>query len=411
MVIVDQPAVKSAASNTVQEEQTYTDKQGGNIDTSRMRRYRVGGTRVIPEKEFPENREDLVASSNNLTDGLGVNTYCVPSLSDTKVIIAEGSKDIHSLPEKQSENGRSLTDEGGINTHFLNTDKYSYPESNGGKVIPDDEYLPPVKQSNDVLDYSDFRDIQEKRKIKTQQIEEDQNVRNRCESDLNDILTADKQEEQLEPHLKENPDDTDKVSDLDHFKDLIQEGDVKYLSHVRVKRQCWIPYFEYHHHYLVIVANDEGMTILHLTTDRLLNLVCRKEYIDFSNKTQCNNLLNFDLGVELMHRYEMPTKETDLEAIEERIQKMCRVDYVEYSLTSPEKWYCESLVSYVMTGKKDFREVEECIKRFGYRAEIIIFGINNFCMVQSITRRVWCRCKEKWRTTDLVSYLHSLNSG
>jgi hypothetical protein len=160
---------------------------------------------------------------------------------------------------------------------------------------------------------------------------------------------------------------------------LIKEKQVGFGSHFRVKRRRFC--FEYHHHYFIKEASEQSMTVLHMRKISSFRIGCEEVVVYFSTFEDPKALLDFDLGVELLHTDEVPSPANKLafEAILSRMEEVMSSDYIDYSLISPEKMYCESMVTYILTGEKEHTEVQEFFVKNGMLGILFILLVDCCC--------------------------------
>ncbi|XP_061166692.1 uncharacterized protein LOC133175591 [Saccostrea echinata] len=94
---------------------------------------------------------------------------------------------------------------------------------------------------------------------------------------VNDVLLSDTEESfenETEVHLGKKPDNNMQIENLDSLRKLIQNGQIGFGSHFRVRRRQ-LGFYEYYHHFLTLEANNQSMTVLHLTITGPFNIFCK----------------------------------------------------------------------------------------------------------------------------------------
>ncbi|XP_061185562.1 uncharacterized protein LOC133193621 [Saccostrea echinata] len=203
--------------------------------------------------------------------------------------------------------------------------------------------------------------------------------------DINEVLCSDSEESivnQTEVPSGKNSTESLQIKNMDQLRELIQNGIVGFGSHFRVRRR--LGFYDYYHHFLTLETNDQSITVLHLTKTVPLYIFCEKAIVSFSNFN--NTFFDFKCGVELIRWYSIPKNKTALEEINLRIEEVIALGYINYSLTSSDKMYCASLVSYILTGEKDYKEVHEFVRHYGVFGIFLVLLVNCFCSLISNIR-------------------------
>jgi hypothetical protein len=145
---------------------------------------------------------------------------------------------------------------------------------------------------------------------------------------------------------------------------------------------------EYHHHFITLEASDQSMTVLHMAKTHPFQTGCDMAVIDFSQFNK--SFLDFGSGVYLQNKFEVPSPENKsaVEEILSRAQEVMSFDCIDYSLISskPNKMYCESMVSYILTGEKNNTEVSNFRDRYGIFACLLILPVELFGIVVCVIR-------------------------
>ncbi|XP_062596195.1 uncharacterized protein LOC134257624 [Saccostrea cucullata] len=392
--------------------------------------YKMSESKVIPEEEMPEIKDPLMeeesthkmSESKLIPEGEKVeilhpqmekrniphSSTCLPDeeLPDPPVKDTELTEKIDPSTEDNVDNICR-----GFNVVKIHEEEKDFEDQHQKKRIRNSIYQLELKQTESRL-IGNERDLTSGRPIvenlgRLEDLHIELEGEACSENHVNEVFSSDS-EESIENRtdilLEEKIHDSRQIQDIDHLRDMIRNKDVGFGSHLRVRRQRG--FYQYFHHIFTLEANNQSMTVLHLAITLPLNIFCDKAIINFSDFN--NTFLNFSRGVELLSWYAIPTNRT-LDKINQRIEEVMTLGFINYSLTSPDKMNCASLVSYILIGEKDHREVFEFICRHAVSGIYLILFVNCICYLISNIRYFYdSAAKFKAKLTDIFQ-LFKLN--
>lgn len=113
--------------------------------------------------------------------------------------------------------------------------------------------------------------------------------------------------------------------------------------------------------------------IVHLNVTCSLKTICKVIGVSCANGS--NSLFDFQNGL-YIECLNSPVSENQKEEMWRRLDEVLSYKYLNYSLTSENGFYCESLIYYIKTGKKVFFEVTNFRELYPIRGPIIIHFVN-----------------------------------
>lgn len=121
--------------------------------------------------------------------------------------------------------------------------------------------------------------------------------------------------------------------------------------------------------------------IVHLNKTYSLKIICKIVNVSFANGS--NSLFDFQNGL-YVECLNFPISENQKKEIRRRLYVVSSYPYLNYSLTSEDGFYCESLINYIKTGEKISFEVTNFRERYPVRGPIIIHSVNWFAYLTSL---------------------------
>lgn len=158
---------------------------------------------------------------------------------------------------------------------------------------------------------------------------------------------------------------------MDHLKELCKTGQVNCGTECRVRRTRFG--YEYHHYFMIWEVLQGGLDIVHLTLTWPLRICCEILHVSFT--TGHDSLLDFQQGV-FIACADFPVNESQIATMRCRLEEVISWAHINYSLISENKFYCQSLISYIKTGEKNFSEVDNFAKRYPIQGPIIILSVS-----------------------------------
>lgn len=113
--------------------------------------------------------------------------------------------------------------------------------------------------------------------------------------------------------------------------------------------------------------------IVHLDKTYSLKIICK--IINVSCANGSNSLFDFQNGLEI-ECLNSPVSKNQKKEMVRRLIEVLSCPYLNYSLTSEDGFYCESLISYIKTGDKTFFEVTGFREHYPVKGPIIIHSVN-----------------------------------
>lgn len=148
----------------------------------------------------------------------------------------------------------------------------------------------------------------------------------------------------------------------------------------------------------------EGLDIVHLTLTWPLRICCEILRVGFANRN--NSLLDFQQGV-FIACADFPFNESQIAAMQHRLEEVISWTHINYSLISENKFYCQSLISYIKTGEKNFSEVDTFVERYPIQGPIIILSVSFIALLINILTRCmyfWNKVKSRdFKITDMFT--------
>lgn len=176
---------------------------------------------------------------------------------------------------------------------------------------------------------------------------------------------------------------------MEHLRELCQTGQVKRGTECKVRRTKLG--HEYHHYFMIWEVLVEGLNIIQLTLTRPFRICF--EILSVSFTTGHDSLLDFQKGV-FIACADFPVNESQIAAMQRRLKEMLSHEHIDYSLISKNKFYCQSAVSYIKTGEKNFSEVENFVKRYPIKGPIITRTVSFVALFGAIFAHFMCFVKK-----------------
>lgn len=125
---------------------------------------------------------------------------------------------------------------------------------------------------------------------------------------------------------------------------------------------------------MILQVNDESVVIVELDKQGFYTRGVEKTVM-FSGKGDSS--FNFSSGVFVTIEH-FPLNETTIQEIKSRLEQMMSMDFIEYSLTSPKKFNCQTFVNFIKTGRKNCgdSEVYTIISKYGKLGIGMIFVVD-----------------------------------
>lgn len=176
---------------------------------------------------------------------------------------------------------------------------------------------------------------------------------------------------------------------MKHLKELCKTGQIKCGTECRVRRTKFG--HEYHHYFMIWEVLKEGLNIVQLTLTWPFRICF--EILGVSFTTGHDSLLDFQKGV-FIACADYPVNRSQIEAMRRRLEEMISCTHINYSLISNSKFYCQSAVSYIKTGEKNFSEVENFVGRYPIQGPIIILSVSFLAFLSAILTNCMCFVKK-----------------
>lgn len=189
---------------------------------------------------------------------------------------------------------------------------------------------------------------------------------------------------------------------MEHLKELCKTGQVNCGTECRVRRTKYG--HEYHHYFMIWEVCQGGLDIVQLTLTWPLRICCEILRVGFA--TGNNSLLDFQQGV-FIACADYPFNESQIAAMQHRLEEVISWTHINYSLISQNKFYCQSLISYIKTGEKNFSEVDNFVKRYPIQGPIIILSVSFVVLLINIFTHCmyfWNKVKSRdFKITDMFT--------
>lgn len=193
-----------------------------------------------------------------------------------------------------------------------------------------------------------------------------------------------------------------KCRDMDHLKELCKTGQVNCGTECRVRRTRFG--HEYHHYFMIWKVLQWGLDIVQLTLTWPLRICC--EILSVSFTTGHDTLLDFQQGV-FIACADFPVNKSQIATMRCRLEEVISWAHINYSLISKNKFYCQSLISYIKTGEKNFSEVDNFAKRYPIQGPIIILSVSFLALLINIFTHgmyFWNKVKSRdFKITDMFT--------
>lgn len=119
-----------------------------------------------------------------------------------------------------------------------------------------------------------------------------------------------------------------------------------------------------------------------------------------------DSLLDFQQGV-FIECADSPFNESQIAAMQCRLEEVISWTHINYSLISENKFYCQSLISYIKTGEKNFSEVDNFVERYPMQGPIIILSVSFIALLINILASCmyfWNKVKSRdFKITDMFT--------
>lgn len=198
--------------------------------------------------------------------------------------------------------------------------------------------------------------------------------------------------------------------DIEHLKEWCKTGQVNRGTECKVRRMKFG--YEYHHYFMIWEVSQGGLDIVHLTLTWPLRICC--EILRVSFATGNNSLLDFQQGV-FIECADSPFNESQIAAMQCRLEEVISWTHINYSLISKNKFHCQSLISYIKTGEKNFSEVVNFDKRYPIQGPFIILSVSFLALLITIITLCmyfWNKVKSRdfkhVKITDMIRILNIL---
>lgn len=191
---------------------------------------------------------------------------------------------------------------------------------------------------------------------------------------------------------------------MEHLKELCKTGQVNCGTECRVRRTKYG--HEYHHYFMIWEVCQGGLDIVQLTLTWQLRICCEILRVGFA--TGNNSLLDFQQGV-FIACADFPFNESQIMAMQCRLEEVISWAHINYSLISENKFYCQSLISYIKTGEKNFSEVDTFVERYPIQGPIIILSVSFIALLIKIFTHCmyfWNKVKSRdFKITDMFTII------
>lgn len=117
----------------------------------------------------------------------------------------------------------------------------------------------------------------------------------------------------------------------------------------------------------------DSFDIVHLNVTFNLKIRCKVLTVSFANGY--NSLFDYQNGL-FIEWPNSPVSENQRKDIWHRLVEFLSNTHIKYNLTSETGFNCESIISYIKTGKKHFSEVSNLVVQYPVRGSMI-FSITN----------------------------------
>lgn len=124
---------------------------------------------------------------------------------------------------------------------------------------------------------------------------------------------------------------------------------------------------------MILQVNDESVVIVELDKQGFYTRGVEKTVM-FSGRGDSS--FNFSSGVFVTIEH-FPLNETTIQEIKSRLEQMMSMEFIEYSLTSPKKFNCQTFVNFIKTGRKNCSDSEvNTTSKSGKQGKGMIFVVN-----------------------------------
>lgn len=113
--------------------------------------------------------------------------------------------------------------------------------------------------------------------------------------------------------------------------------------------------------------------IVHLNVTFTLKIRCKVLKVSFANGN--NSLFDYQTGL-FIEWPNSPVSENQRKDMLHRLFEVLSYTHIKYNLTSETGFYCESLISYVKYGRKNFSEVSNFVVQYPLRGPMMFFFAN-----------------------------------
>lgn len=273
-------------------------------------------------------------------------------------------------------------------------------DSSRSNILPETVGIEESREKNDES-VDGFKDLAKKKTISTVTEVQERELENQKDEDLkNQFCWIDTAEDEPVDDINEVCEDIREISiaeektpkqkftrcrDMEHLRELCQTGQVKCGTECKVRRTKLG--HEYHHYFMIWEVLVEGLNIIQLTLTWPFRICF--EILRVSFTTGHDSLLDFQKGV-FIACADFPVNESEIAAMQRRLKEMLSHEHIDYSLISKNKFYCQSAVSYIKTGEKNFSEVENFVRRYPIQGPIITLSVSFLALFGAIF--AYCMC-------------------
>lgn len=117
----------------------------------------------------------------------------------------------------------------------------------------------------------------------------------------------------------------------------------------------------------------DSFDIVHLSMTFNLKVLCKVLTVSFVNGYDL--LFDYENGVHIEWP-NSPVSENQRKEMWHRLNEVLSYKHINYNLTSETGFSCESLISYIKSGRKNISEVTNFVVRYPVRGPMIIFSAN-----------------------------------
>lgn len=134
----------------------------------------------------------------------------------------------------------------------------------------------------------------------------------------------------------------------------------------------------------------ESFDIVHLDKTCSLKIICKVIRVSCANGS--NSLFDYQNGL-YIECLNSPVSENQREEMQRRLDEVLSYPYLNYSLTSENGFYCESVIYYIKTGKKISFEVSNFRERYPIKGPMIIHSVDLAVQITSLGINAFRRLK------------------